>query len=153
MYLLYPKWVEYDNVVWHYLPIVQLLITYRLILRRTRRTSDQMHSGYTSDINNGRKVDVVPHVWYVNKHVHSKLFKWCMDMSLWNLSWLKFCLADVALGIGNCKDEQHESAKKMTVNIGVSNKTPAVLLIVKSGLMSCHSYCQPYYWQGFQSFW
>jgi hypothetical protein len=43
-----------------------------LILRRTWRTSDQMHSGYTSDINNGRKVNVVPHVWYVNKHVHSK---------------------------------------------------------------------------------
>ena len=78
-----------------------------------------MHSGYTSDINNGRKVNVVPHVWYVNKHVHSKLFKWCMDMSLWNLSWLKFCLSDVTLGTGNCKDEQHGSAKKMTVNLGV----------------------------------
>jgi hypothetical protein len=37
----------------HCLPIVQLPITYRLILRRTWRTSDQMPSGYTSDINNG----------------------------------------------------------------------------------------------------
>ena len=48
--------VKYDNVVLHHLPAFRLSFTYWLTLRGFPRTSEQMHSGYTSSINNGGKV-------------------------------------------------------------------------------------------------
>ena len=42
---------------------------FHLTLRRISRTSDQMHPGYTSGINNGRKVQDVYSMIH-NKHVH-----------------------------------------------------------------------------------